>query len=69
MQYLKLQALVRAWYEMERKFRYGIWNMPEWNGKKDFKNGMEDNLPYFHTNSILGFANSIYKRIYTDSDN
>ena len=23
--------------------------MPEWNGMKDFKNGMEDNLPYFHT--------------------
>ena len=27
--------------------------MPEWNGMEDFKNGMEDNLPYFHTNSIL----------------
>ena len=26
--------------------------MPEWNGMEDFKNGMEDNLPYFHTNSI-----------------
>ena len=36
----------RAWYGMERKFRYGIRKMPEWNG-------MEDNLPYFHTNSIL----------------
>ena len=23
------------------------------NGMEDFKNGMEDNLPYFHTNSIL----------------
>ena len=24
--------------------------MPEWNGMEDFKNGMEDNLPYqFHT--------------------
>ena len=35
---------------MERKFRYGIWKMPEWNGTEDFKNGMEDNLPYqFHT--------------------
>ena len=31
---------------MEWKFWYGIWKMPEWNG-------MEDNLPYFHTNSIL----------------
>ena len=27
--------------------------MPEWNGMEDFKNGMEDNLPYFHTNSTL----------------
>ena len=35
---------------MEGKFRYGIWKMPEWNGMEDFKNGMEDNLPYqFHT--------------------
>ena len=35
---------------MERKFRYGIWKMPEWNGMEDFKNGMEDHLPYqFHT--------------------
>ena len=24
-----------------------VWNMPEWNGMEDFKNGMEDNhLPY-----------------------
>ena len=41
------------WNGMERKFRYGIWKMPEWNGMEDFKNGMEDNLPYFHINSIL----------------
>ena len=41
---------------MERKFRYGIWKMPEWNGMEDFKNEMEDNLPYFHTNSILDFV-------------
>ena len=32
--------------EMERKFRYGIWKMPELNEMEDFKNGMEDNLPY-----------------------
>ena len=44
---------------MERKFRYGIWKMPEWNGMEDFKNGMEDNLPYFHTNSILDFVHCI----------
>ena len=41
---------------MELKFRYEIWKMPEWNGMEDFKNGMEDNLPYFHTNSILDFV-------------
>ena len=29
------------WNEMERKFRYGIWKMPEWNEMEDFKNGME----------------------------
>ena len=43
-----------------------VWNMEdarmEWNG--DFKNGMEDNLPYFHTNSILNFVHCIYKTIY-----
>ena len=34
---------------MEWKSPYGIWKMPEWNGMEDFKNGMEDNLPYqFH---------------------
>ena len=42
--------------------------MPEWNGMEDFKNGMEDNLPYFHTNSILHFAQGIYRKIYMDSD-
>ena len=35
---------------MEWKFRYRMWKMPEWNGMEDFKNGMEDNLPYqFHS--------------------
>ena len=53
---------------MERKFRYGIWKMPEWNGIEDFKSGIEDNLPYFHTNSILDFAHGIYRKIYTDSN-
>ena len=51
---------------MERKFRYGIWKMPEWNGMEDFKHGMEDNLPYFHTNSILDFVHCIYRKIHTD---
>ena len=48
---------------MEQKFRYGIWKIPEWNGMEDFKNGMEDNLPYFHTNSILDFVHCIYRKI------
>ena len=47
---------------MERKFWYGIWKMPEWNGMEDFKNGMEGNLPYFLSNSILDFASGIYKK-------
>ena len=57
------------WNGMKRKFRYEIWKIPEWNGMEDFKNGMEDNLSYFHTNSILDFAHGIYKKIFTDSDN
>ena len=24
-----------VWNGMERKFRYGIWKMPEWNGMED----------------------------------
>ena len=31
------------------------------NGMEDFKNGMKDNLPYFHTNSILDFVHGIYR--------
>ena len=58
------------WYGMEngmeRKFRYGIWKMPEWNGMENFKNKMEDNLPYFHTNSILDFVHCIYRKIHID---
>ena len=49
---------------MERKFRYGIWKMQEWNGMEDFKNGMEDNLPYFHTNSIQDFVHFLQKNTY-----
>ena len=47
---------------MEQKFRYGIWKTPKWNGMEDFKNEMEDNLPYFHTNFILDFVHCIYKK-------
>ena len=45
--------------------------MPEWNGIEDLWNGMEGNLPYFHTNPILDFAQGIYRyrKINTDSDN
>ena len=55
-----------VWNGMERKFRYGIWKMPEWNGMEDFKNGMENNLPYFHVNSIQDFVHCIYTKICTD---
>ena len=41
-------------------------NEMKWNGMEDFKNGMEDNLPYFHTNSILDFEHCIYRKIHTD---
>ena len=36
---------------MERKFRYGIWKMPEWNGRFREWNGRQSSiLPYqFHT--------------------
>ena len=51
---------------MEQKFRYGIWMMPEWNEMEDFKNGMEDNLPYFHTNFILDLVHCIHRKIHTD---
>ena len=41
----------------------------EWNGIEDFKNGMEDNFPYFHTNSILiDFTYRIYRKICANSD-
>ena len=52
------------WNIIERKFWYAIWKVPEWNGMEDFKNGMEDNLPYFHTNSILDFLSGIYRKLY-----
>ena len=51
------------WNGMERKFRNGIWKMPEWNEMEDFKNGAEDNLPYFLINSILDFVLCIYTKI------
>ena len=59
----------------------GIENGIEWNGNfgmeygkchngiGNFKNGMEDNLPYFQINSILDFTHGIYRKINTDGDN
>ena len=57
---------------MERKMEwkgnfgmeYGRCQTAEWNGMEDFRNRMKDNLPYFHTNSILDFAHGIYGQIY-----
>ena len=39
---------------MEWKENFGMEyeRRSEWNGIKDLKNGMEDCLPYFHTNYI-----------------
>ena len=54
------------WNGLERRFRFGIWKMPEWNEMEDFKNGMEGNLPYIHTISIQNFVHCIYAKIYTD---
>ena len=36
--------------------------MPEWNGMEDFKNQMEDNFPYFHTNFMRDFVNGNYRK-------
>ena len=44
-----------------------VWKMPEWNRIEDFKNEIEDNLPYFHTNSIpvLDFVHCIHRKMHT----
>ena len=55
---------IRAWYGMERNF--GMNDEKCQNGMEDFKNGMEDNLSYFHTNSILDFVHCIYRKVHTD---
>ena len=59
----------------------GIENGLEWNGNfgmkygrcqngiEDFKNGMEENLSFFHINSILDFARGIYRKINTGGEN
>ena len=43
-----------VWNEMKWKFWYGYRRCQ--NGMEYFNNGMEDNLSYFHTNSILDFV-------------
>ena len=54
-----------AGYSMEWNVNFGMKYGRCQNGMEDFKNGIEDNLPYFHTNSILDFAHGIYIRIVT----
>ena len=56
-------------WKMEWKGNFGVEYGRCQNEMEDFKNGMEGNLPYFHTNSILDFAHGIYRKIYADSDN
>ena len=47
-----------------------VWNMEDaLMESKNFRNGMEDNLPYFHISSVLDFAHAIYRKINTDGDN
>ena len=45
-----------------------VWNIEdarmEWNGRFQEWNG--DNLPYFHTNSILDFVHCIYRKTHAD---
>ena len=45
----------------------------EWNENfateyRRCQNGMEDNLPYLHTNSTPDFDHGIYRKIYTDDN-
>ena len=60
-----MRLATRAWYGMEWNGNFGV----EYgryqngiNGMKDFKNGMENKLPYFHTNSVLDFVHCIYRK-------
>ena len=48
--------------KMEWNENFGIEYGRCQNGMEDIKNGMEGNLPYFHTNSILDFDHGIYKK-------
>ena len=48
---------------MEWKENFGMEyrRYSEWNGMEDLKNGMEDRLPYFHTNCIYSNLQQITK--------
>ena len=70
-----IEWTTRAWYGMEWNGNFGmewngteisVWKMPEWNGMKDLKNGMEDNLPCLRTNSMLDFVHRICRKIHSD---
>ena len=50
-------------WKMEWNGNFGVEYGRCHNGMEGFKNGMEGNLPYFHTNSILDFAHGIYRKI------
>ena len=57
--------MARAWYGMEWKMEWnGNFGMEYGrcqNGMQDFKNGMEDNLPYeFHTRFRAFFCRKIH---------
>ena len=63
-----MESTTTAWYGMENGMEISVWSMEdarmEWKG--NFKNEMEDNLPYFHTNFILDFVHCILRKIHTD---
>ena len=61
-----IESTTRAWYGMEWNENLAMEFGRCQNGKKDFANEMEDNLPYFHTNSILDFVHCINRKIHTD---
>ena len=59
----------RSWHGMKWKENFGMEYGRCQNGMEDSKNGIENNLQYFHANSILDFDQGIHRKVYTDSDN
>ena len=53
-------------WKMKYNGNFGMEYGRSQNEMEDFKNGMEE---IFHTNSILDFAHSIYRKIYPDNNN